>query len=99
MGPGRVGADVRDTLVQREQYAVLASDEIEHYVVRRPDQTLVAEAVGLMTRRSKVVQQLDPEVLVELEPHAGLRGRRRSSRASLAACAEAASMLAGSSVG
>ena len=65
-----------------EQYAVLASDEIEHHVIRRPGQTLVPEPVGFMTRRSKVVQQLDREILVELEPHTGLSGRRLSSRPS-----------------
>jgi hypothetical protein len=77
---------------------VLAPDEIEHNVVRRPDQTRVAESVSLMACRSKVVQQFDGEVLVELEPHAGLRGRRLSSRASSAAYARAASIWMGSSV-
>ena len=73
---GWMGADVRDALIQREQHAALAPDEIEHYIVRRPGQTLVTEPVGFMARRSKIVEQFDREVLVELEPHAGLSGRR-----------------------
>ena len=96
---GRIGADISDALVQREQDTVLAPDEVEHHTVRRPDQTLVVEPVGFVTRQAKVVQQLDREVLVELEPHAGLRGRMLSSRASSAAYARAASMWMGSSVG
>ena len=76
-----------------------APDEIEHHVVRRADQALVAKPVGFMACRSKVLQKFDREVLVELEPHAGLRGRRLSSRASSAAYARAASMWMGSSVG
>jgi hypothetical protein len=94
-----MGADVGDALVQCQQHAALAPDEIEHHVVGRADQTLVAESVGVMARRPKVVQQFDREVLVELEPHAGRRGRMLSSRASSAAYARAASMWMGSSVG
>lgn len=48
------GGDGRET-------AALAPDEIEHHVVRRPDQTFVAEPVGVMARRSKVGQQFDRE--------------------------------------
>jgi len=99
VGLGRIGAYVSDALVQCEEHAGLAPDEIEHHVVRRPDQPLVAEPVGLVTRRAKVVQQFYWEILVELEPHAGLRGKRLSSRASSAAYARAASMWMGSSVG
>ena len=43
-----------------------APDEVEHHTVRRPDQTLVVEPVGFVTRQAKVVQQLDREVLVQL---------------------------------
>lgn len=85
MGLGRVDADVSDALVQRQQYAVLAPDESQHHVVRRSDQPFVAEPVGIVARRAQIVQQLDGKVLVELEPHAGLSGRRLSSRASSAA--------------
>ena len=99
VGLGRIGADVGDALVQRQQHAALAPDQIEHHVVRRPDQTFVAEPVGFMARCAKVVQQFDREVLVELEPQAGRRGRRLSSRASSAAYARAASRWMGSSVG
>jgi hypothetical protein len=52
-----------------------------------------------MARRSKVVQLFDWDVLVVLEPRAGLRGRRLSSRASSAADARVASTWKGSSVG
>jgi len=55
VGLERMGADIRDAPVQREQHAALATGEFEHHVVRRPDQTLVAERLGVMTRRSKVV--------------------------------------------
>jgi hypothetical protein len=48
---------------------VLTPDEIEHHVVRRADQTLIAKPVGFMACRSKVLQQFDREVLVELESH------------------------------
>jgi hypothetical protein len=41
--------------------------------------------VGFVASRAKVIQQFYGEILVELEPHAGLRGRRLSSRASSAA--------------
>jgi hypothetical protein len=91
--PGRV------VLVQCKKHAILAPDEVKHLVIGRPAQTFIAEPVGFMARRSKVGEQFEGEVLVELEPHAGLRGRRLSSRASSAAYAKAASMWAGSSVG
>src|SRR4030095_4222513 len=94
-----MGAYIGDALVQREQHAALAPDEIEHHVVRRADQALVATPVGFMPCRSKGLQKFDRGGLVELEPHAGLRGRRLSSRASSAAYARAASMWMGSSVG
>src|SRR5262245_24460882 len=99
VGLRRVGADVGDAFVQSEQDAIFAAGKIEHRIVRRSDQPFVAESVGLMAGRANVVQQLDGEVFVELEPHAGLRGRRLSSRASSAAYAMAASMWMGSSVG
>jgi hypothetical protein len=35
-----------------------------------------------MACRSKVLQKFDREVLVELEPHAGLRGRRLAGKMS-----------------
>ena len=80
-----MGADVGDALVQRDQHAALAPDEIEHHVVGGADQTLVAKLVGFMACRPKGLQKFDREVFVELEPHAGRRGRRLSSRASSAA--------------
>jgi hypothetical protein len=79
---GWIRTEVGNALVQREEDAAIAADVIEESRIMYTCEGFIVNRVGLMAGGTQVLAQLSREVLVQLDLHAGRRGRRLSSRAS-----------------
>lgn len=96
---GRVDTNVSDPLVHGQQDAALELGAHQDNPVRLPGQSLLNDRIAFVSGMTKIHAELSGEGFVELDLHRAVTGRRRSSCASSAAYAMAASMCAAFRVG
>lgn len=81
----RIGADVRNSVVSRQEDAILLLNLLHQSRICGPVDSLIEYRVGAMPRGEQIEFDFDRQVLVDFESHNPASGRRLSSRAKSAA--------------